>query len=177
MECVETRSHTHAVMPCQWKRPPNKCAQNALSNSERNDVAIARKEPSHGGSPDEGERNQQGIGPVEPSKNNSCQQRTGRGTAYHGEEAVCQIGIQRYLLEQTEPHVPKEMLEIEVMTQRAMQRAEANSHEKQPHDATGEERRGPFCCGPQIISPPSHCFRSVSVSQETGKHPNGKDQP
>jgi len=48
------------------------------------------------------------------------------------------------LLEQTEPHVPKEVLEIKVVAQRAMQRAEANSHEKQPHDAAGEERRGPF---------------------------------
>jgi len=148
MEPVEARSHTHAVMPSHRKRPPNQRAQDALSNSEWNDVALPRKEPSHDGSSDEGEGNQQGIGPVERRKNSSSEKRSDRRAADYREKPVRQIGIHCHLLEQTKSHIPQEMVEIKVMAQRAMQRTEANSHEKKPYDTAGEKRRGSSCCGP-----------------------------
>jgi len=91
------------------KRPPNQSAQNSLPNGEWNDIAIAGKEPRHGDSPDEGERNQHGIWPVKCRKNYACKQRGTRRAACCCKEPVRQIGIQPHLLEQAKVHIPKKM--------------------------------------------------------------------
>src|SRR5260370_4329978 len=75
MEVIETRPQAHGVMPRHWKRPPDHSAQNALPDGERNDVAFAGKEPRHGDSADEGERNQDWIRPVKRGENCAREQR------------------------------------------------------------------------------------------------------
>ena len=109
MEVIVTRPHAHGVMPRNRKRPPNQSAQNSLPNGEWNDIAIAGKEPRHGDSPDEGERNQHGIWPVKRRKNCAYKQRGTRRAACCCKEPVRQIGIQPHLLEQAKGHIPKKM--------------------------------------------------------------------
>src|SRR5712692_1411606 len=54
---------------------------------------------------------------------------------------------------------------------------EKSSCKKKPHYAADEKNGAPLCCGPQVVGPPPHCFRSVPVDHETGEQPNGEDQP
>src|ERR1700732_1818965 len=148
MKVIETWPHAHGVMPRNRKRPPNHSAQNSLPNGERNDVAIAGKEPRHGGSPDEGERNQHGIGPVKRCKNCACKQRGSCSAARCSKEPVRQIGIQSHLLEQAKGHVSKKMPGNEEMLHGAMQRPEQDSREAKSTDARSENDGGTFCGGP-----------------------------
>jgi hypothetical protein len=60
---------------------------------------------------------------------------------------------------------------------RAMPCAQQDSCQDKSRNAGSENDRGLSGGWPQIISPPSHYLRSVPVSQKTGQHPNGEDQP
>src|SRR6266849_6223744 len=174
---IEPWPHAQTVMPSNRKRPPNQSAQNSLPDGERNDVAFARKEPRHGGSSKESERNQHGIRPVKRGKNCAGEQGGARSAVCCSKEPVCQIGIQSDLLEQAKRHVPKEMPGNEEMVHGAMQCAEQNSREAKSRDTGSKNGGGPFCGGPQVVGAPSRCFRSVPVDHETGEHPDGKNQP
>src|SRR2546430_2268709 len=116
MECVEAWSHAHGMMPRDRKRPPNQSAENALPNGKWNNVAIAGKEPCHGDSPDESERNQHGIRPMNRGKDCAGEQRGSRRGARRSEKPVRQVGIQPNLLEQAKGHIPKKMLRSEEHT-------------------------------------------------------------
>ena len=145
---IEPRPHAHCVVPRNRKRPPNQSAQNSLTDGERNDVALAGKEPRHSGSPDEGKRNQHGIWPVDHCKNCACKQRGRRWAACRSKQPVRQIGIQTHLLEQAKGHVSKKMPGNEEMLHGAMQRAEQDSREAKSTDARSENDGGTFCGGP-----------------------------
>src|SRR5207253_6930577 len=98
------------MMPRDRKRTPNKSAQNSLADGERDDVALARKEPRHGNSTNEGKRNQDGIRPMKGSKNCAGEQRSKRRAIDCAEEPVRGIGIQSHLLEQAKRHVAKKTI-------------------------------------------------------------------
>src|SRR2546427_13208822 len=121
MEVIVTRAYAHGVMPRDRKRPPNQSAQNSLPNSEWNDVAIAGKEPRHGGSPGEGKRNQHRIWPVKRRKNCACKQRGRRWALRFSKQPAHHLRSPSHLLVKANSARPLKMLQLEVMAYGVMQ--------------------------------------------------------
>jgi hypothetical protein len=62
-------------MPRHGKAPPRQRTEQRLHDRQRNDVALAQKEPSHHASADERYRNENGIRPVTRGKDPARQKR------------------------------------------------------------------------------------------------------
>jgi len=129
MKVVEARSDAHRMMPGDGKRPPNYRSQYSLADSERKDVALAREKPSHGASANPSEGNQHRVGPMESGENRSRNQGSSHGAHIGCEEPIGDAGVQPYLLEQAEKHVPKEALWNEQVADWAMQPTKKKSND------------------------------------------------
>jgi hypothetical protein len=71
-------------MPRHRKTPPRECTEQRLHDRERNDVALAQKEPRHHASADKRYRNENWIRPVTRSKDPARQKR--RKPSFAGEK-------------------------------------------------------------------------------------------
>jgi hypothetical protein len=62
-------------MPRHGKAPPRERSEQRLHDRERNDVALAQKEPRHHASAGESDGNENGIRPVTSREDSACQKR------------------------------------------------------------------------------------------------------
>src|ERR1700694_1257424 len=99
MEMIESRPDAHCVMPRSWKCPPDQDSENAMADSERDNVALADEKPGHGYSANPGERHQDGIRPVQRRKDGSCYERSADAARRRSKQPIGQEGIQPHLLE------------------------------------------------------------------------------
>src|SRR6266851_2340050 len=177
MERVEAGPHAHGVMPHHGKRPPHQSPQNALPESERKNVALAREQPGHRDSADPRERNENRIRPMKRGKDRTRNQGSAHRTFGCGEKTISYVGIQPHLLEKAKGQVAKEMFRNPVMVERSMQTTKNEAHDAKTNDEWHKDDCRAFGGIPQIVRPPTNRFWSVPVKHEAGGQPNGKHDP
>ncbi len=135
MEGIEARSHTHGVMPGQREGPPHQSAQDALADGERDNVAFLSEKPGHEGSANQGERNENGIGPMKQGKDSAGEKMSKEGAIQGGEKTIGKVGVERKLLEKTESHVSDEAMGDKEMSERVVGPTESVADDEKSDDA------------------------------------------
>ncbi len=174
---VEPWSNAHGVMPGDWKCPPHQRPQNALKESERENVALAREKPRHCCSADPRKWNEHGVRPMERGEKRTRDQGSAHRVIRCSEKTTGDVGIQPHLLEKAKGHVAEEMFRDEEMAEWAMQSAETNSYDTECADAGQEDYCRALGSGPQIVCAPAERLRRVLVENKTGAEPNGENNP
>jgi hypothetical protein len=177
MERIKSRSHAHGVMPRHRERPPHQSPQSPLRNRQRNNVAVASEEPGHCCSPDERQRNENRIRPMEPSKDGAGKKTSADAIFGSRKKSIGEKGIQPYLLKQAKRHVTKEVFGDQKMAGRAMESTEKKAQDTESRHQWDENHTGPQGGAPQIVSPPAKRLGSVSVNEEADQQPDGKHDP
>lgn len=173
---MESRADAHAVMPRNGKHPPYERTQDSLADSERNDVALACEQPAHRGAPNQGERNENGIGPMERREENPCRQCGEPMVPESTKETIHDQRLESDFLEQAEGKVGKKAMGGKC-GKSAMESAEKSTGEKERGDEDGEDVEGTPSGGPEIAGTPAEGLGGVAVNEPAGEEPDGKDDP
>lgn len=88
MELIETRTHAHAVMPGNGESFPHQSTKNRLPDRERQNVSLLTEQPSHQNSPNEGERYEDGIRPMEQGEERSGNEGNANGAGDSCKETI-----------------------------------------------------------------------------------------
>src|SRR5579864_6917394 len=132
------------MMPRDGESPPHERAKNRLPDGERKNITFFPEQPSHQRAPNQSNRHEDRIRPVERGEEKTRDERNTHRAVECSEEAIGDKRIQSDLLQQTEEQVAEETTGKEDGTKCLVLAAKKKSRNHNCQGAGKEDRRSAF---------------------------------
>jgi len=93
------------------------------------------------------------------------------------QQAICQKGIERYLLQEAKCEVSSKALHADQVCRQAVKHAEKQPRRAHQNARHAKKPERASCCRPQIIGPPADRLWRVAPGEETQSHPGSHGGP